>query len=358
MTIQTDARIDADRLNELLGQAVVEFGATVNAALVVIGDRLGLYRALAAAGPLTPAELAGRTGTAERYVREWLGAQAASGFIGYDPDSGTYSLSPEQAAAFADESSPAFVAGGFQVALGAAADVQRIQDAFLTGHGVGWHEHGNDVFEGCRRFFEPGYRANLLSSWIPALDGIHDRLQTGGRVADVGCGHGTSTMIIAEGYPSSAVIGFDYHEDSIAHAGRRAHEAGLSDRLRFEVARADGFPGTGYDLVTCFDCLHDMGDPVAASRHVRRALADDGAWMIVEPKAGDRVEDNLNPVGRAYYAFSTMLCTPNALSQGGRLALGAQAGEARLRKTLTAGGFTRVRRAADTPFNFVLEARP
>ncbi len=358
MTTQTDARIDADRLNALLGQAVVEFGATVNAALVVIGDRLGLYRALAAAGPLTPAELAGRTGTAERYVREWLGAQAASGFVGYDPDSGAYELSAEQAAAFADESSPAFVVGGFQVALGAAADVQRIQDAFLTGQGVGWHEHGNDVFEGCQRFFEPGYRANLLTFWIPALDGVQDRLKAGGRVADVGCGHGGSTMIIAEGYPSSAIIGFDYHEDSIAHAGRRAVEAGLSDRLRFEVARADGFPGSAYDLITCFDCLHDMGDPVAVSRHVRSALADDGAWMIVEPKAGDRVEDNLNPVGRAYYAFSTMLCTPNALSQGGELALGAQAGEARLRKALTAGGFTRVRRAAETPFNVVLEARP
>jgi SAM-dependent methyltransferase len=358
MTTHTYTQIDPDRLNALLGQAVVEFGATVNAALVVIGDRLGLYRTLAAAGPLTPAELAGRTGTAERYVREWLGAQAASGFVGYDPDGGTYSLSPEQAAAFADESSPAFVSGGFQVALGAAADVQRIQDAFLTGHGVGWHEHGNDVFEGCRRFFEPGYRANLLSSWIPALDGVHDRLRMGGRVADVGCGHGASTIIIAEGYPRSAVIGFDYHEDSIAHAGRRAHEAGLSDRLGFEVARADGFPGTGYDLVTSFDCLHDMGDPVAVARHVRGALADDGAWMIVEPKAGDRVEDNLNPIGRAYYAFSTMLCTPNALSQGGQLTLGAQAGEARLRQALTAGGFTRVRRAAETPFNIVLEARP
>jgi SAM-dependent methyltransferase len=357
MTTQIETQIDPDRLNALLGQAVVEFGATVNAALVVIGDRLGLYRALAEAGPLTPSALAERTGTAERYVREWLGAQAASGFVGYDPDSDTYALSPEQAAAFADESSPAFVGGGFQVALGAAADIERVQDAFLTGQGVGWHEHGNDVFEGCRRFFEPGYRANLLSSWIPALDGVHDRLQMGGRVADVGCGHGASSIIIAEGYPNSTVVGFDYHEDSIAHAGRQAEEAGLSDRLRFEVARADGFPGSNYDLITCFDCLHDMGDPVAVAGHIRRALADDGAWMIVEPKAGDRVQDNLNPVGRAYYAFSTMLCTPNSLSQGGELALGAQAGEVRLREALTAGGFTRVRRAAETPFNLVLEAR-
>jgi len=223
---------------------------------------------------------------------------------------------------------------------------------------MGWHEHGNDVFEGCRRFFEPGYRANLLSSWIPSLDGVHDRLQAGGRVADVGCGHGASTMIITEGYPNAAVTGFDYHDDSIAHARDRAQNAGLSDRLHFEVARADGFPGSDYNLVTCFDCLHDMGDPVAVARHVRRTLAEGGAWMIVEPRAGDRVEDNLNPVGRAYYAFSTMLCTPNALSQGGQLALGAQAGQARLRETLTAGGFTRVRRAAETSFNLVLEARP
>jgi SAM-dependent methyltransferase len=339
MTNQTDFAIDPDRLNALLGQAVVEFGATVNAALVVIGDRLGLYRALAAEGPLDAAELAQRTGTAERYIREWLGAQAASGYVDYDADTGRYALSPEQAAAFADESSPAFVAGGFQVALGATADLERIQNAFLTGDGMGWHEHGHDVFEGCRRFFEPGYRANLLKSWIPSLDGVHDRLQTDGRVADVGCG-------------------FDYHDGSIAHARRRAQEAGLSERLRFEVARADEFPGSSYDLVTCFDCLHDMGDPVAVARHVRRTLAEDGAWMVVEPKAGDHVEDNLNPVGRAYYAFSTMLCTPNALSQGGELALGAQAGETRLREALTAGGFTRVRRTAETPFNLVLEARP
>jgi 2-polyprenyl-3-methyl-5-hydroxy-6-metoxy-1,4-benzoquinol methylase len=358
MTTKTDARIDPDRLNALLGQAVVEFGAAVNAALVVIGDRLGLYRALAAAGPLSPAELAERSGTAERYVREWLGAQAASGFVGYDPDSGTYALSPEQAAAFADESSPAFVGGGFQVALGAAADVERIQDAFLTGHGMGWHEHGNDVFEGCQRFFEPGYRANLLESWIPALDGVHDRLQAGGRVADVGCGRGASAIIIAQGYPSAEVVGFDYHEASIAEASRRAAQAGLADRLRFEVAAADEFPGSGYDLISCFDCLHDMGDAVAVARHVRDALADDGTWMIVKPNAGDRVEENLNPVGRAYYAFSTMLCTPNALSQGGELALGAQAGEARLREAVTAGGFTRFRRAAETPFNLVLEAKP
>ncbi len=358
MTTHTQATIDPDRLNALLGQAVVEFGATVNAALVVIGDRLGLYRALADTGPLNPAELAEQTGTAERYVREWLGAQAASGYVDYDPGSGRYALTPEQAAAFADEASPAFVGGGFQVALGAAADIERIQEAFLTGQGMGWHEHGNDVFEGCRRFFEPGYGANLLDSWIPALDGVHARLQSGGRVADVGCGHGASAMIIAQGYPNAEVVGFDYHDGSIAEARRRADAAGLSDRLRFEVSAADAFAGSGYDLVACFDCLHDMGDPVAVAARVREALADDGTWMIVEPKAGDRVEDNLNPVGRAYYAFSTMLCTPNSLSQSGGLALGAQAGEARLRDAVTRGGFTRFRRATETPFNLVLEARP
>jgi 2-polyprenyl-3-methyl-5-hydroxy-6-metoxy-1,4-benzoquinol methylase len=358
MSTHTQATIDPDRLNALLGQAVVEFGATVNAALVVIGDRLGLYRALADGGPLEPADLADRSGTAERYVREWLGAQAASGFVDYDAGTDRYALSPEQAAAFADESSPAFVGGGFQVALGAAADVERIQEAFLTGQGMGWHEHGDDVFDGCRRFFEPGYRANLLDAWIPALDGVDARLQSGGRVADVGCGHGASTMIIAEGYPNAEVVGYDYHEGSIAEARRRAEAAGLGNRLRFEIAPADAFRGSGYDLITCFDCLHDMGDPVAVSRHLRGALADDGAWMIVEPKAGDRVEDNLNPVGRAYYAFSTMLCTPNSLSQNGGLALGAQAGEARLRDVVTRGGFTRFRRATETPFNLVLEARP
>ena len=358
MSTHIQGTIDPDRLNTLLGQAVVEFGATVNAALVVIGDRLGLYRALADSGPLDPDELAGRTGTAERYVREWLGAQAASGYVEYDADSGRYALTAEQAAAFADEASPAFVAGGFQVALGAAADLARIQEAFLTGHGMGWHEHGNDVFEGCRRFFEPGYRANLVDSWIPALDGVNARLQSGGRVADVGCGHGASTMIMAEGYPRAEVVGFDYHEASIAEARRRADAAGLADRVRFELAAADAFPGSDYDLVTCFDCLHDMGDPVAVSARVLGALADDGTWMIVEPKAGDRVEDNLNPVGRAYYAFSTMLCTPSSLSQNGGLALDAQAGEARLREAVMGGGFTRFRRATETPFNLVLEAKP
>jgi SAM-dependent methyltransferase len=350
--------LDPERLDALLGQAVTEFGATVNAALVVIGDRLGLYRALAAGEALTATELAERTGTAERYVREWLNAQAASGYVDYDADTHRYGLSPEQAAILADESGPAFVGGGFQIALGAAAGLGRIQDAFATGAGMGWHEHNRDVFDGCERFFEPGYRANIINDWIPALEGVQQRLEAGGRVADVGCGHGVSSIVIAQGYPAAEVIGFDYHDESIAEARRRAEAAGLSDRVRFEVAAADAFPGTGYDLVASFDCLHDMGDPVGVARHVREALAQDGTWLIVDPHAGDRVEDNLNPVGRAYYAFSTMLCVPNSLSQDGGLALGAQAGEARLREVVTAAGFTRFRRATETPFNIVLEARP
>ena len=350
--------LDPERLDALLSRAVVEFGATVNAALVVIGDRLGLYRALAEAEALTSTELAERTGTAERYVREWLNAQAASGYVEYDAASRRYALTPEQAAILADRPGPAFVGGGFQVALGAAAGLERIQEAFLTGAGMGWHEHSHDVFEGCERFFEPGYRANIIDAWIPALEDVHERLEAGGSVADLGCGHGVSSIVIAEGYPAAEVIGFDYHDESIAQARRRAEAAGVSDRVRFEVAAADAFPGAGYDLVVSFDCLHDMGDPVAVARHVRETLADDGTWMIVDPYAGDRVEDNLNPVGRAYYAFSTMLCTPNSRSQDGGLALGAQAGEARLREVVTAGGFTRFRRATETPFNLVLEARP
>jgi 2-polyprenyl-3-methyl-5-hydroxy-6-metoxy-1,4-benzoquinol methylase len=350
--------LDPERLDALLGQAVVEFGATVNAALVVIGDRLGLYRALAEAQGLTSTEVAERTGTTERYVREWLNAQAASGYVDYDAATRRYALRPEQAAILADESGPAFVGGGFQIALGAAAGLERIQDAFLNGAGMGWHEHNHDVFEGCQRFFEPGYRANIIDAWIPALHGVHERLQLGGRVADVGCGHGVSSIVVAQAYPVADVIGFDYHVESIAQARRRAEAAGLSGRVRFEVTAADAFPGAGYDMVACFDCLHDMGDPVAVASHVRETLAEDGTWMIVEPYAADRVEDNLNPVARAYYAFSTMLCVPNSLSQDGGLALGAQAGEARLREVVTTAGFTRFRRATETPFNLVFEARP
>ena len=358
MTPTSAPAIDEGRLNALLGQAVVEFGATVNAALVVIGDRLGLFRALAADGPFTSSELAARTELSERYVREWLNAQAASGWVDYDADGERYSMSPEQALMFADPTSPAFVAGGFQIALGSADARDHIAEAFETGSGYGWHEHTHDVFEGCQRFFEPGYRANIVSSWIPALEGVHERLSSGGRVADVGCGHGVSAILIAQAYPDAVVEGFDSHAGSIAEARRLAAEAGVEDRVTFTTTAADHLPGSGYDLVTCFDCLHDMGDPAAVARHIREALAPDGTWMIVEPAAGDTVGENLNPVGRAYYAFSTLLCTPSSLSQEGGLALGAQAGEARLSEVVGSAGFSRVRRAAETPFNIVLEARP
>ena len=350
--------IDEERLNALLGQAVVEFGATVNAALVVIGDRLGLYRELAAAGPQTSAELAARTGTSERYVREWCNAQAASGWIGYHAETERYSMSPEQALMFADPSSPAFVGGGFQLALGSADAREHIAEAFTTGTGFGWGEHDHDVFEGCQRFFEPGYRANIVQSWVPALEGVEEKLAAGGSVADVGCGHGASAIVIAQGYPQATVHGTDAHDGSIAEARRQASEAGVDDRVSFATEPADAIAPEGYDLVTTFDCLHDMGDPVGAARSIRAALDPDGTWMIVEPIAGDSVQDNLNPVGRAYYAFSTLLCTPSSLSQEVGLALGAQAGEARLRQVLETAGFTRVRRAAETPFNLVLEARP
>ena len=358
MTTISPPAIDEERLNALLGQAVVEIGATAGAALIVIGDRLGLYRALAEHGPLSSAELAERTGTAERYVREWLNAQAASGWVDYDAAAERYRMSPEQALMFADPRSPAFVTGGFQLALGAAGARDRIGDAFTSGAGFGWHEHEHDVFDGCRRFFEPGYRANLVQSWIPALEGAHERLQAGGRVADVGCGEGASSILIAQAYPNAEVCGTDSHAGSIAQARRLAAEAGVGDRVSFGVASAEALGPDAYDLVCTFDCLHDMGDPVAAARRVRDALAPGGTWMIVEPRAGDRVEDNLNPVGRAYYAFSTLLCCPSSLSQEGGLALGGQAGEARLREVLRAAGFEHVRRVAETPINLVLEARP
>jgi SAM-dependent methyltransferase len=350
--------IDADKLNQFVFRAVEEVGATLNAALVVMGDRLGLYKGLAEGGSQSPGELAERTGTAERYVREWLNAQAAGGYVEYDPDCGRYTLPPEQAVALTDESSPAYLPGFFQIALGSVHDSPRIVEAARSGEGVGWHDHVHDVHEGCERFFRPGYAANLVAEWLPALDGVVDKLARGGSVADVGCGHGASTILMAEAYPHARFAGFDYHEAAIETARERAQAAGVADRARFEVSPAAGYAGAGYDLVTMFDCLHDMGDPVGAARHVRSTLADDGTWMIVEPAAGDRVEDNLNPVGRAYYAFSTLLCTPASLSQEVGLALGAQAGEARIREVVEAGGFTRFRRAAETPFNLVFEAKP
>jgi 2-polyprenyl-3-methyl-5-hydroxy-6-metoxy-1,4-benzoquinol methylase len=357
-TLEEPAAIDGAKLESFVFRAVDEVGATLNAALVVMGDKLGLYRALAGAGPLTPEELAERTETNARYVREWLCNQAAGGYVEYDPATGRYTLPPEQTAALTDEGSPAYLPGFFQLAIGSVLDSPRITEAVRSGEGVGWHDHVHDVHEGCERFFRPGYNANLVSSWLPALDGVVEKLERGAKVADVGCGHGASTILMAKTYPSSTFVGSDYHAGSIETARRRAEEAGVADRVTFEVTPAAGYSGSNYDLVTMFDCLHDMGDPAGAARHVRETLAPDGTWMIVEPAAGDRVEDNLNPVGRAYYGFSTLLCTPASLSQEVGLALGAQAGEARIRDVVTAGGLSRFRRAAETPFNLVFEARP
>jgi SAM-dependent methyltransferase len=358
MATKDTIAVDGEKLQQFVFRAVEEVGATLNAALVVMGDKLGLYRALAGTGWITPVELARRTGASERYLREWLNAQAAGGYVEYDPDTGEYMLPPEQAVALTDDQSPAYLPGFFQIALGAVIDSPRVTESARQGDGVGWHEHNHDVFEGCERFFRPSYNANLVDSWLPALDGVVEKLDAGAKVADIGCGHGSSTILMAEAFPNSTFLGSDYHEGSIETARERARSAGVDERVHFATTPADSAPGEGYDLVTMFDCLHDMGDPVGAARQVRESIAPDGTWMIVEPMAGDRVEDNLNPVGRAYYGFSTFLCTPASLSQEVGLALGAQAGEARIGDVVAAGGFSRFRRAAETPFNLVFEARP
>jgi SAM-dependent methyltransferase len=354
----TTATVDEQKLHDLMGRAIIDFGAVSTAPLVIIGDRLGLYRALRSKGPMTPAELAAHTETSERYVREWLNAQAASGYVSYDASTGRYALTPEQALLFADPDSPAFIVGAFETTVAASRILPKLTDAFRTGEGVGWHEHDHELFHGIARFFRTSYAANLVQQWIPSLDGVEAKLRSGIRVADIGCGHGVSTILMAKAYPASQFVGFDYHADSIARANEAALQAGVADRCRFEVATAKDYPGTGYDFVAVFDALHDMGDPVGASRHVLSTLAGDGSWMIVEPYAGDRVEENLNPVGRAYYAGSTLICTPCSLAQEVGLALGAQAGEARIRAVVTGGGFTRFRRAMQSPFNLVYEARP
>jgi 2-polyprenyl-3-methyl-5-hydroxy-6-metoxy-1,4-benzoquinol methylase len=350
--------IDQDKLHEFLGKAIVDFGATFHAALIRIGDKLGLYKALAAGGPQTPAELAKRTGTAERYVREWLSAQAAGGYVNYNPATSKFHLSEEQAFGLADESSPVFLPGAFQTALAAVKAEEQLTERFKDGKGMGWHEHHHELFVGTERFFRPRYAANLISAWIPSLEGVDEKLKSGGRVADVGCGLGASTILMAKSYPKSEILGFDYHDKSIETAKQRANDAGVGDRIRFEVSSAKSYPGKDYDFVTFFDCLHDMGDPVGAAAHVRNTLKKDGTWMVVEPFAGDKLEDNLNPIGRAFYGASTLLCTPASLSQEVGLALGAQAGERRLREVVTSGGFTRFRRATQTPFNLIFEARP
>ena len=352
----TEQTIDETKLDEFMGRFVGDLGAALSAANVVIGDRLGLYQAMVDGEPVTPEQLAERTSTDPRYVREWLSGQAAGGYVSYDD--GRFRLTPEQSFALAQEGSPAFVPGAFQLATSLVKDEEKITSAFQTGQGVGWHEHHHDLFAGTERFFRPGYAANLVSAWIPALDGAQKKLEQGALVADVGCGHGASTILMAGAYPRSEFVGFDYHEGSIEAARKKASEAGLDGRVSFEVAKAKEYPGDGYDLVAMFDCLHDMGDPVGASAHVLETLDSDGTWMIVEPFANDRLDDNLNPVGRVFYSASTLVCTPASRDQEVGLALGAQAGEARLRDVVTQGGFTRFRRATETPFNLVLEARP
>jgi SAM-dependent methyltransferase len=349
-------QIDQGKLEAFLGKVVTDFGAALSSSLVYIGQKLGLYKALAEAGPSTPAELAGRTGTQERYVREWLVNQATGGYVEYDPQTARFSLSPEQAAALADEESPAFVGGGFYLIKAMTNAVPRIEDAFRNGGGILWGEHDPDLFVGTERFFRPGYRAHLINDWIPALTGIEEKLKAGALVADVGCGHGASTIIMAQAYPDSRFTGFDNHAPSIEHARRAAEEAGVSDRVTFEVARAREIPGGPYELICFFDCLHDMGDPAGAMQRAAEVLAEGGSALIVEPMAGNKVEENINIIGRTFSAASTLCCTSNSLALGGP-ALGAVATEDALREVVTGAGFKEFRRATETPFNRVFEAR-
>ena len=349
--------VDMDKLNSFIGRFVGDLGAAVHTGMVVIGEKLGLYKTLAAQ-PMTSKELADQTGTDERYVREWLASQAAGGYISYDDKTERFFLSEEQAFTLANEDSPAYLPGAFQLALGSLAAVPRIAESFRSGAGMGWHEHDDGVFHGCEKFFRPGYAANLVTNWIPALHDVKAKLEAGARVADVGCGKGASTILMAKAFPKSQFFGFDYHDKSIEGARETVAREGLSDRVTFDVSKAKEFPGRDYDFVAVFDCLHDMGDPVGAARHVRGSLKEDGTWMIVEPFANDELKDNLNPVGRVYYSFSTLLCTPCSRSQEVGLCLGAQSGEKRMRDVVTSAGFSRFRRATETPFNIVYEARP
>ncbi len=350
--------VDEAKLQALVGKAVGDLGATLSTAMISLGDRLGLFQALASGGAATPAELATRTSTVERYVREWLAACAAGGYVEYDPESARFSLSPEQRVALADETSPFCVLGGFESMIAAMRSEPKIAERFRTGEGYAYGEHDARLFEGTERFFGAGYAALLVAAWIPALDGVDAKLRAGGRVADVGCGHGVATIVMARAFPASTFVGYDSHAPSIARASELAAQAGVSERVRFEVATATDFPGDGYDLVAHFDCLHDLGDPLGAARRVRSTLSPDGTWLIVEPHARDRLEDNFNPIGRLFYGASTLICTPHALSEGNESALGGQAGEARIGAIAEAAGFRHFRRAAETPFNLILEARP
>ena len=351
--------INEEKLNDLLGKFVGDLGATMSAGTIVIGEKLGLYKAMGNANePVTSKELANRTNTNERYVREWLNAQAASGYVAYDARSGSYYLTDEQAFVLTDENSAAYLPGAFLSAAAALKAVPKLVEKFKTGEGLGWHEHEHDLFCGTEIFFRAGYSAHLVNDWIPSLDGVEEKLKTGAKVADIGCGHGASTILMAQAFPNSEFYGFDYHDKSIEISRQKAKAAGVADRTNFEIAKAKDFPGENYDLITTFDSLHDMGDPVGAAVHVKNSLAKDGTWMIVEPFANDKTEDNHNPIGRIYYSASTLVCTPVSLSQEVGAALGAQAGEARLREVVQEAGFSRFRRANETPFNIILEARP
>jgi SAM-dependent methyltransferase len=351
--------VDEVKLNEFIEKAVNEWGASMGALLIFVGDRLGLFKAMAGAGgALTPEELARKTGTHPRIIKEWLAAQAAGGFVTYNPASGTYRLQEEQALALTDENNPAYIAGSYQILAGLFKDQDRILEAFRTGKGLGWGDHHHYLFEGTERFFKPNYVANLTTSWIPALEGVEDKLRGGGgiKVADVGCGHGVSTILMAKAYPNSQIIGFDYHRPSIEWARKEAEKEGLKN-ITFEVAGSTDYPGDDYDLVTFFDCFHDMGNPAGAAKHVLQTLKKkNGTWMLVEPFANDKIEDNLNPLGRVNYSASTIVCVPASLNENGP-ALGAQAGEQRIREVVTSAGFSKFRRAAQTPFNLIFEAR-
>ncbi|HEX2064219.1 MAG TPA: class I SAM-dependent methyltransferase [Acidimicrobiales bacterium] len=349
--------IDQTKLEEFIGRFAVDFSAAMHAATVVIGDKLGLYKSLAAAGPTDGAGLAARTGYDRRLVEEWLNAQYVSGYCEHDPDTGTFWLSDEQKAALADDSSPALLIGAMTIAASLIKDEERIRERFTTGR-FGWGEHHADLFDGTERLFRPGYVANLVSAWIPALDGVDQKLRAGAMVADVGCGYGASTVLLAQAYPASTVVGFDFHAESIEVARKRAADAGVAERVRFEVAGAQDYPGTGYDLVCIFDALHDMGDPLGAARHILDSLAPDGTWLLVEPMAGESLVENVNPVGRIFYSASPLICTPSAQAQEGGYALGNQVPDSVWRDLLTDAGFTRFRRATETPFNRVFEVRP
>ncbi len=351
--------INEEKLNNLLGKFVGDLGATMAAGTVVIGEKLGLYKAMGNPNePITSKELAERTNTNERYVREWLNSQAAGGYVEYDAESNSYFLTDEQAFVLTDENSAAYLPGAFILATAALKAVPKITEKFKTGDGLGWHEHDHDLFRGTEMFFRPGYATHLVGDWIPSLNGVEEKLKSGAKVADIGCGHGASTILMAQAYPNSRFFGFDYHDESIEASRQKAEAAGVADRITFEVVKAKEFPGENYDFVTTFDCLHDMGDPVGGAKHIKNSLADDGTWMIVEPFANDKTEDNHNPIGRVYYSASTLICTPASLSQEVGLALGAQAGEQRLREVALEGGFSSLRRANETPFNLILEATP